>query len=216
MKSPNLKLYQSIIFDCDGVILNSNKVKTKAFYDSAIEYGEDYAKELVEYHIANGGVSRYKKFEYLFEVIMRRDHIDTGEMEKVLNRYAENVWEGLLDCDVAEGLVELRLLYPKSRWLIVSGGDQEELRKIFQVKGIDKYFDRGIFGSPDDKKLILEREVSSGNIKLPAIFIGDSQYDFECAQHMKLDFIYLSKWSESKYDFKFAKAAKSDIYSLVF
>ena len=55
----NEKLFTSF-FDCDGVILNSNKVKTNAFYKIALEYGDESAKKLVNYHIKNGGISRYK------------------------------------------------------------------------------------------------------------------------------------------------------------
>lgn len=59
--------YKTLVFDCDRVILNSNKVKTEAFYQSALAYGEQAAQALVEYHIANGGISRYKKFAYFLD-----------------------------------------------------------------------------------------------------------------------------------------------------
>ena len=59
--------YKTIVFDCDGVVLDSNKIKTQAFFNSAISYGEIKAQELVNYHIERGGVSRYKKFEWFIE-----------------------------------------------------------------------------------------------------------------------------------------------------
>ena len=58
-----MKLYTHLFFDCDGVILNSNSIKTKTFYDVAFRYGHNNAEELVKFHIANGGVSRYAKFK---------------------------------------------------------------------------------------------------------------------------------------------------------
>ena len=54
---------KSIVFDCDGVVLNSNKLKTQAFYNAALPYGEKAAIALVSYHIKNGGISRNHKFE---------------------------------------------------------------------------------------------------------------------------------------------------------
>jgi len=39
MPKIELKQYKTLIFDCDGVILNSNKIKTQAFYDVAKIYG---------------------------------------------------------------------------------------------------------------------------------------------------------------------------------
>ena len=64
-----MKNYSHLFFDCDGVILNSNKVKTNAFYKIAVKHGEDSAKKLVNYHINNGGISRYKKIKF-FKIIL--------------------------------------------------------------------------------------------------------------------------------------------------
>ena len=61
----------SIVFDCDGVLLNSNKIKTQAFYKCALPYGEKYATMLADYHIENGGISRNYKFKYLTIFILR-------------------------------------------------------------------------------------------------------------------------------------------------
>lgn len=56
--------------------------------------------------------------------------------------------------------------------LIVSGGDQAELRDVFSQRGISEWFDGGIFGSPDSKDEILARELANGNIDQPALFVS--------------------------------------------
>jgi beta-phosphoglucomutase-like phosphatase (HAD superfamily) len=38
-----LKKYETIIFDCDGVILNSNFQKIEAYRNAAIEFGASEA-----------------------------------------------------------------------------------------------------------------------------------------------------------------------------
>jgi beta-phosphoglucomutase-like phosphatase (HAD superfamily) len=38
-----------LIFDCDGVILTSNKIKSQAFYDVAKIYGHEPAQALKDY-----------------------------------------------------------------------------------------------------------------------------------------------------------------------
>ena len=48
-----LGYYDTFIFDCDGVILNSNKIKTKAFYDTAKIFGDKSALALKNYHLLN-------------------------------------------------------------------------------------------------------------------------------------------------------------------
>ena len=53
--------YKSIIFDFDGVIIDSNRVKDKAFYSIFYDYGEHIASYSLEYHLENRGVSRFDK-----------------------------------------------------------------------------------------------------------------------------------------------------------
>ena len=49
----DLTFYKTLVFDCDGVVLNSNKIKTRAFYDVASIYGHKVAKEFKDYQITD-------------------------------------------------------------------------------------------------------------------------------------------------------------------
>lgn len=192
----NLTQYQTLVFDCDGVILNSNKVKTEAFFKAALPYGEAAAHKLVDYHVSRGGISRYKKFEWFVQQVVAGK--SGPDLPQLLAAYANEVRHGLLTCEIAPGLAELRANTQHCNWLIVSGGDQQELREVFAERGLDHFFDGGIFGSPDSKESILDRELATENIKQPALFLGDSKYDYRAAQTAGLDFIFLSQWSEVK------------------
>jgi phosphoglycolate phosphatase-like HAD superfamily hydrolase len=193
MKQP-ISAYNTLVFDCDGVVLDSNKVKTDAFYQAALPYGEAAARAMVEYHVANGGVSRFKKFAHFLAQIV------TGQagpdLDALLEAYADQVHEGLLSCTIAPSLAALRQSTPNTRWLIASGGDQTELRDVFAQRGIANLFDGGIFGSPDDKDEIIKREIFTQNIQQPALLIGDSKYDYEVSVSEGIDFIFLAEWSE--------------------
>jgi phosphoglycolate phosphatase-like HAD superfamily hydrolase len=118
------------------------------------------------------------------------------DLDTLLQSYAAQVRHGLLNCQVAESLQLLRERTPESRWLIVSGGDQTELREVFATRGLADLFDGGIFGSPDTKDQILAREIQNGNIENPALFFGDSKYDYQAATTAGLDFLFISSWSE--------------------
>ena len=189
--------YATFVFDCDGVVLNSNKVKTEAFYLATLPYGEEAANEIVDYHIANGGISRYKKFAHFLEHIIPKNAEPQGpDLEALLQSYADFVQNRLLSCEMAPGLKRLRQKTPGSRWLIVSGGDETELRDVFTLRGIAEWFDGGIFGSPDSKNEILARELATGNVQKPTLFLGDSKYDYHVARNAGLDFVFLSGWSD--------------------
>ena len=55
----NLNKYKSLIFDCDGVILNSNKIKIEAFRKVLQKFNPLAVEELINYLKNNFGTSRY-------------------------------------------------------------------------------------------------------------------------------------------------------------
>lgn len=197
-----LSHYKTLVFDCDGVILNSNKIKTDSFYSTACIWSQDAAQDLVDYHLANGGVSRHVKFKYLLNHILPRyftdpvPGIDGPGLSDLLKAYSSYVYGSLMVCDIANRLHELRSFTSSSSWCVVSGSDQSELRDIFSQRSINHLFDAGIFGSPDPKPLILNREISNGTIEFPALFLGDSKYDYTCSNKYKIDFLFLHGWSD--------------------
>lgn len=187
--------YRTLVFDCDGVVLDSNRVKTEAFRHAAAPYGEAAAEALVTWHVANGGISRYRKFEHFLSQIASPG-ASGPDLDTLLARYAAAVRDGLARCAVAPGLEDLRARTAHARWLIVSGGDQTELRDVFVRRGLAPLFDGGVFGSPDSKDDILAREIAAGTIARPALFLGDSTYDHRAASAAGLDFVFISGWTE--------------------
>lgn len=187
--------YAAFIFDCDGVVLDSNRLKTEAFREATLPYGEDAAQALVDHHLANGGISRFAKFRHFLDTIVPEGATGPGYQE-LLASYAAACSLGLRECCIAPDLAALRERTGSARWLIVSGGAQDELREVFAERGIAQWFDGGIFGSPDTKDEILSRELASGNIQRPALFIGDSTYDYRAASAAGLDFVFATYWTE--------------------
>ena len=195
---PVLSRYATLVFDCDGVVLDSNRTKTEAFRTAALPYGPDAADALVAHHIAHGGVSRYAKFaHFLAQIVPAHATVSDGPgLDALLDSYSQATRIGLINCVAAEGLEALRTATMGMRWLIVSGGDQAELRRIFAVRGLAGLFDGGIFGSPDTKDEILAREIAAGTIQKPALFMGDSRYDHAAAKLAGLDFVFINGWTE--------------------
>ena len=189
--------YKTLIFDCDGVVLNSNHLKIRAYYDVAIKFGanEVQAQALVAHHVELGGISRYPKFEYFLREIMQQA-VTEPAMQTLLDSFTTQVKRLLTDCEIAPDLMRVREASSNAKWMIISGGDQAELRDIFKQRGIAKLFDAGIFGSPDNKDAILAREIDAGNIVKPALFVGDSRYDHQASTNADLDFVFLSAWTD--------------------
>lgn len=189
-----LDKYKSIIFDCDGVILNSNRIKSKSFFSIAQKFGNKNAKALLEYHIENGGVSRNIKFKYFITDILKKRFSEKLYSE-LLDNYSVYVFDKLSDCEIADSLYKIRKKN-KKKWYLVSGGNESEIKKIFQFKEIYNFFDGGIYGSPKSKDIIFNELIDNKKIEFPAIYFGDSKYDYDVAKKFNVDFIFIHEWTE--------------------
>ena len=76
-----MKKIKNIVFDYDGVILNSVEIKNDAFKELVKNYNDQVKKKFVKFHLENLGVSRYKKFEFLTNILLK---------EKSNNNYEKN------------------------------------------------------------------------------------------------------------------------------
>jgi phosphoglycolate phosphatase-like HAD superfamily hydrolase len=192
----DIQKYKTIVFDCDGVVLDSNIVKTEAYFRTAKNLGatDEQAQALGDYHVKLGGISRYHKFDWYLREVLNKPVTDAA-IQALLDGFSKELEEGLMQCDLAKGLFDLREK-TDSNWLILSGGDQQEIRALFAKRKIAHMFNGGLFGSPDNKDVVLAREIANGNIQFPALFVGDAKYDFEAASRAGLDFLFLSDWTE--------------------
>jgi phosphoglycolate phosphatase-like HAD superfamily hydrolase len=193
----NIQAYKTIVFDCDGVILNSNQTKIDAYFAVAKRMGgtDEQAQALVDYHVMKGSFPRNGKIEYYLNEIVK-EAITPVLMQQYLEVFDEILDVTLMSCEVAEGVQELKAHTPQASWMLLSGGDQAELRKIFSRRNLAALFEAGIFGGPDTKDIVLGREAANGNIQFPALFVGDSKYDHQAATRAGLDFVFLSGWTE--------------------
>jgi phosphoglycolate phosphatase-like HAD superfamily hydrolase len=193
-----LSKYKTWFFDCDGVLLDSNQLKSESFYEVALQYGEENAQALVEYNKRLGGVTRFNKFKYFFETILEKKTFEK-EIENALNNFSALVFEKLMSCPETSGvrdfLDSLDSLPIDTNKYVVSGGDQSEIQYVFNQRGLDTYFN-SIYGSPDSKELILSNWIKSPDMKYPAVFIGDSLYDYEVATRFNLDFFFMTQHTE--------------------
>jgi phosphoglycolate phosphatase-like HAD superfamily hydrolase len=192
-----LQQYKTIVFDSDGVVLNSNQTKIDAYFETAKKLGgsDEQAQALVDYHIALGGISRYVKFEYYLKEVLHQAATEAA-IQQYLDVFGNILDTTMMTCEVAPSLLALKQATPEATWILLSGGDQIELRTIFKRRKLDGLFNGGIFGSPDDKDKVLAREKANGNLQFPALFLGDSRYDHQAATRAGLDFIFLSAWTD--------------------
>jgi len=190
-------LPEIIILDCDGVILDSNKMKIEAFRKALSGYQESAIEQFSIYQAQNFGRSRYVLFKDFFQFLGREP--ETDEIKTLLDRYAAIVSLGYLDvCLTPDCLQMLEQLSAVRPVYIASGSDQEELRWVMNERGLTRYFS-GIYGSPQSKVDILS-SLAPVNLKR-GLFVGDAQADFDAAQKFEwCDFVFMQKYSTASED----------------
>lgn len=193
----NIQEYKTIVFDCDGVLLNSNKTKVQAYYNVAKRMGgtDMQAQAFVDYHIAQGSFPRNGKIKYYLENVVQQKET-TELMQQYLDTFDKILDESLMQCELAAGLTALKAHTRTACWMVLSGGDQIGLRQIFERRDLMQYFECGVFGGPEIKEAVLAREKANGNIQFPALFVGDSKYDHQASTGEGLDFVFLNGWTE--------------------
>ena len=191
----SLKKIEFVIFDCDGVILDTNKIKTEAFKKTLNKYPKEKIDKLIAFHKENGGVSRKIKFEYFFNNIINDS--DPKKVNDSLKKFKRISFQKLLLSRYIKGVLKFINILKKNniKIFIVSGAIQAELRKIFLLKNKNRYFYE-ILGTPKNKidniQIILDKyslDINKG------IFFGDSYTDYISAKKFKIKFIFVKEKS---------------------
>ena len=187
-----------VLFDCDGVILDSNDVKTDGFRQAVDTFDTPVVDGFLEFHRQNGGLSRYVKFEHFFRDLVGLSDYQ-AEMKEALERFAHTTKNALLDCPLIPGVTDLlkQLNAADVPCFVVSGSDQHELRDVLHERRLDRHF-RDILGSPATK-LANVKAVLDGLAGMPisgAVMFGDAIVDMETAEQCSLTPVFVSSRSQ--------------------
>ncbi len=182
-------MIKNILFDFDGVILDSMPIRDYGFKKIFEDFDDDLVNKLLEYHNQNGGLSRYVKIKYFYNKLLKQEILE----EKIIN-YANNfsmiMKKELVDKKylIADTLRFIMENYKKYNLHIVSGSDEKELQYLCKELGIDSFF-QSVNGSPIHKNILVESVLAINKyMKSETILIGDSINDYEAAKENNLVF----------------------------
>ena len=118
-----------ILWDFDGVIIESNVVREKGFWEIFKGRSNQEIEKLIEFHRLNGGLSRYVKIRYFFETIVGRS-ISEKEIARLADEFSSIMRKELTKKEylIAETVDFIRSVRSTVEMHIVSGSDQAELR----------------------------------------------------------------------------------------
>ena len=180
-------MLKAIVFDFDGVILESIAVKKDAF--RRLFQDSDQVDSIVQYHMDNGGLSRFRKFEYIYKNFLR-EPLTPDRSEELGQLFRDYALEGVLAAKFVEGAEDfLHKHYQRLPLFIASGTPHEEMLEVVDKRNLKPYF-CDVFGSPASKAEILNRIMADhGFMADEMIFVGDATTDYHGAKEANVAFI---------------------------
>lgn len=178
---------KAILFDFDGVIVESVNVKTEAFRELFANEPERLPA-ILSFHLANGGMSRFTKFEIIYRDFLKRP-LSVQRSEELGNRFSELVKEKVVTSPYVSGALEFVEKYAVSMPLfIASGTPHDELIEILFRRSLAGFFCEA-HGTPRTKIEIIQDILERHNLhpaEMP--FVGDAINDYKAAVQAGLPF----------------------------
>ncbi len=176
------------LFDFDGVLVESNRIKEDAFVALYADQPRQH-QAIRELHRREGALSRDRKLVMIEREIFHRS-IDAGRRAELCRRFSELVMERIVDCEPVPGTCEtLKQLHGRVPMYVVSGTPQSELRRIVDARGMGRYFVE-VLGSPTPKPLLVESIVRRhAHTRSRVVLVGDARLDLEAARTNGIGFV---------------------------
>ncbi len=182
-------MIRNILFDFDGVILDSMPVRDFGFREIFKEFDKELVEKLIEYNNLNGGLSRYVKIRYFYEELLK-ESISEKKVQELAQKFSGIMKKELTNKKymIEETVKFIEDNHKKYNLHIVSGSDGDELRFLCKELEIDKFF-LSIDGSPTPKNELVANVLQENNyLENKTILIGDSINDYEAAKVNNIDF----------------------------
>lgn len=169
-----------LILDFDGVIIESNGVKTDAFKDVFSRFPEHYG-EMMDFHHANVSTSRYAKFQHLLELLGKENDADLKE--EIARMFSDRVLKRILEVPLVSGAETfLSEMHRRLPVYLASVTPAEELALILDRRNLSHWF-RAVYGCPPWNKSTAIADIlnQEGVEPQEALLIGDSAGDQRAA-----------------------------------
>jgi phosphoglycolate phosphatase-like HAD superfamily hydrolase len=182
--------WQAIIFDFDGVVVESGDIKTQAFANLYQAYGETVMAEVAHYHRLHGGMSRYEKFHYFQKHILKKPPLTREEEQELDCRFSELVMEAVIASEAVPGAAELiQKEFSRIPLFVASGTPEPELNTIVERRGLARYF-TSVRGSPTPKHTLIADILSAHELPPEQVLmIGDALIDMQSARLNRVAFV---------------------------
>ena len=193
----NKKTLPILVFDMDGVILNSLESLSKCLVTSISKFcqsKEDYER-FIEYDLANPGISRFEKVDFFLGSFEIKSNMNLDLVRQaILQDFDNNSLRVRLESEVESDIFQINKFAPKENCVLLSNCDNVQLKIIAAHFGFFHLFGRGLFGTPPNKESRMSEIIRNSDVSR-VISISDSETDAIIARVQKVDFVFISRFA---------------------
>lgn len=186
------------VFDCDGVLLDSNELKIDALEKTLLTLGApiEFVRKAKENFRLNFGRTRGEHFNSFLELEVAGGYrLESASVAEAINKYGEYVQALYRSCPVIqESISYISSAIPhQEECFVVSASDQAELRAVLPRR-FEFLSETRVFGGPVKKSNHLV--ALAGRLGIENMtFYGDSVQDARAGLETGVRFVGLSKYS---------------------
>jgi phosphoglycolate phosphatase-like HAD superfamily hydrolase len=184
-----LQQYRLVFWDFDGVIKESVDVKTDAFSELFASYGEQVRQRVIDYHLANGGLSRHIKIAHALKHFIGVEPA-TDAVEAMATRFGDLVRQKVVQAPWVPGAEAFLRGNPYGQiFVLVTGTPQTEMDWILEQLRLHGVF-QDVYGAPTTKSDAVRDSLKRQQVRpAQSVFLGDSRTDFEAARACSVSFV---------------------------
>lgn len=178
-----------IVFDFDGVIVDSMPLKNQAFKGLFTEHAH-HIDAIADYLLGNEAAPRHEKFSHIYRDILKIPFTQK-KGDELSREFSDRVVKRIIESGPVKGALRFFKGHKNMGMYVISATPPEELEHIVNRMDLKGYF-RGAYGTTANKgkgrtieRIIRTEGVGKGDV----LYVGDTPEDMEMAQGLGVNFI---------------------------
>jgi phosphoglycolate phosphatase len=179
---------KAVVFDFDGVLVESNDIKTEAFAHVFARFPSHF-DAMMDFHHTHVSATRFAKFDHLLELLGRKG--DRDLYADLSSEFSAFTTKRVASAPLVPGAIDLlEWTRARAKTYLASVTPESELLRILAALELTQFFVK-IYGCPPWSKVRAIHDVRESISALPSdiVLVGDSAGDQQAARESGVVFV---------------------------
>lgn len=211
-------MFKAVLFDMDGVIVDTEPLHRKAYYAMFKDVNIDVSSEMFESFTGQSTINICKKLCTIFKL---EDKPET--LVKIKRKHFKYLFENDNSLALIDGVLELIQDYHKNNMTLVlaSSASMPNINRIFERFDLNKYFVAKLSGADLEKskphpEIFINAAIASGHPKSSCFVIEDSTNGIKAAHDAGIFCVAFNSFHSKNQDYSLANLVINNFSEIKF